>query len=686
MMNILMFTNTYLPHVGGVACSIHRFAQELKKRGNSVRVVAPYFTCMPSAEADVIRVPAIRNFNGSGFSIPLPGMRKSAWEIDGFSPDIIHSHHPFLLGNTALRYAALYQVPIVFTHHTLYERYTHYIPGDSLLMRRFVVNLTTSYCNLCDAVVAPSTSVASMLHHRGVRSPVTVIPTGIDPKIFSRKNRTAFRKTVGIPDNAFVIGHVGRLAFEKNLEFLTLALSHYLQANPDDHVLIAGVGPLEDYMRKIFLRHGIMKRLHMIGILGEEELPAAYSAMDVFAFTSQSETQGLVLAEAMACGVPVVALDGPGVRDVVRDGINSRLIMKTDIGEFMSGLLWVKSLGLRGPGQLSGAAEETASRFSMEKSTDSILSLYESLIGMRGASRLRSNSSLKAARMQGRIMESSLLASVHSVVPIARELYSCSSDIPTDTELQTLLAHHSGIRARIAGYAISLYIRIQKISWRKQEEGIEIIRYHLRQGEPVLLSFWHGKYLPMFALLEGLHGCIFASCSFRGEVVAKVCRRFGYECILIPENARQRAVEIMAKAILHYRAGAVAADGPRGPRRVFKLGAVQLSSELGMTVIPASVAVHPKIVARRRWDRYEAPLPFSHVFLKVGKATTVPVGLRPDELSIWSMRLKKSLDDVDSEAEQSLRHALRGNEERLEIPVQRDLKIVSGGDHGKKLL
>jgi lysophospholipid acyltransferase (LPLAT)-like uncharacterized protein len=288
--------------------------------------------------------------------------------------------------------------------------------------------------------------------------------------------------------------------------------------------------------------------------------------------------------------------------------------------------------------------------------------------------------------MQGRIFENSLLASLQSLIPISRELYSCGSDVPTDMELQTLLARHSGIRARMVGYAVSLYIRIQKATWKKHEEGVEIIRYHLKQGEPVLLSFWHGKYLPLFALLEGLHGCIFASCSFRGEVVAEICRRFGYECILIPEHARQRAVEIMAKAILHYRAGAVAADGPRGPRRVFKRGAVELSSELGMAVIPASVAVYPKVVARRRWDLYEAPLPFSHVFLKVGKATTVPVGLRSKEIDSWAGRLKKSLDDVDNQAKQGLRHILHGNGEPRRIPVQRVLKIVPGAGHGKKLL
>jgi 1,2-diacylglycerol 3-alpha-glucosyltransferase len=675
-MNILMFTNTYLPHVGGVARSIHGFVEELEKAGNRIRVVAPQYPGVPVRKDGVFRVPAIQDFNGSGFSVPLPAPRRVASAVQNFIPDIIHSHHPFLLGNTALRYASYYRVPLVFTHHTLYELYTHYIPGDSVLMKRFIVNLAVSYCNHCDHVIAPSTSVVSMLKYRGVKSPVSVIPTGVNQVRFSRGGGEAFRIRLGIPVHAFVVGHVGRLAREKNLEYLTLALTHYLGASPSDHALIVGVGPMEELMRRIFSRHGLGERVHFSGILDELELPGAYQAMDVFAFASRSETQGLVIMEAFASGLPVVALDGPGVRDVVQDGLNGRLIAGTDIFAFVHALIWVKSLGIEGKKRMEKFIRDTAGKHTMEVSAAEVLSLYRSIHAGYIAKAPQSSIHKRMLVMESRKMGGYLSALAHALTPAARELYSCGTDLPPDTELQSLIAQHSRIRARFLGFFISLAIRTLKLSWQMRIQGMDIIRGHLAGGEPVLLSFWHGKYLPLFALMEGLHGCIFASCSFRGEVIAEICRRFGYECILIPDHARKSSVQIMAKAILHYGAGAVAADGPRGPGRMFKPGSVQLSSELGMTVIPISVASHPKLVARRRWDLFETPLPFSRIVLMAGEGMVVPVGLRARELDFWSYRLKNELDRIDRRAGAALELERMGKKGVL--PSRRFLHVIQG--------
>src|SRR5439155_17654412 len=130
-MNILMMTNTYLPHVGGVARSVASFTEAFRRRGHGVLVVAPTFDPLPEQEEGVLRVPAITNFNNSGFSLRLPVPVVLSREFDRFQPDLVHAHHPFLLGDTALRVAALRNLPLVFTHHTLYEQYTHYWPADS---------------------------------------------------------------------------------------------------------------------------------------------------------------------------------------------------------------------------------------------------------------------------------------------------------------------------------------------------------------------------------------------------------------------------------------------------------------------------------------------------------------------------------------------------------------------------
>jgi len=327
--NICMFTNTYPPHVGGVARSVSTFAADLHRQGHRVMVVAPTFPetrDQEGAAVRVVRVPAIQNFNGSDFSVRVAMPFLLTQAIDDFAPDIIHSHHPFLLGDAALRTAKYRHLPLFFTHHTLYERYTHYVPLDSPTLKRFVIHLSTEYSNLCTRIIAPSCSIAELIAQRGVTRPIDVIPTGIDTRFFAAGDGKGFRQRYGLPEDSLVVGHVGRLALEKNLAFLTRAVALFLRQDPAARFLVAGKGPGEQEIRDICQEHGVADRLVMVGILQGDDLSGAYRAMDIFVFSSQSETQGMVLAEALAAGNAVVALDGPGVREVVRDNDNGRLL------------------------------------------------------------------------------------------------------------------------------------------------------------------------------------------------------------------------------------------------------------------------------------------------------------------------------------------------------------------------
>lgn len=378
-MNILMMTNTYLPHVGGVARSVDGFSQALRARGHDVLVVAPTFSGAARREAGVIRVPAIQRFNGSDFSLrlPVPGLLSRA--LDRFEPDLVHSHHPFLLGDAALRVATRLALPLVFTHHTMYERYTHYVPGDSPALRRFVIAMAREYANLCDAVIAPSESIGRLLAERGVQAPIRAIPTGVDVGRFSRGNGARVRARLGIAPSAFVVGHVGRLAHEKNLPFLATAVAGFLRRHPDAHFLVVGAGPAADAIRAT--RHGSAARVHLTGSLQGQDLVDAYHAMDVFAFASHTETQGMVLAEAMAAGVPVVALDAPGVREVIRDGRNGRLLPNQDAGAFAAALEQMKRALRQRRDTWKREALRTATDCSLERCTDRLLDLYDGLDG-----------------------------------------------------------------------------------------------------------------------------------------------------------------------------------------------------------------------------------------------------------------------------------------------------------------
>ncbi len=375
-MNIAMFTNTFTPHVGGVARSVQGLTDELRRLGHRVLVVAPRFEDLDENETDVLRIPAVQHFNGSDFSLPVPVPLTVARILKDFRPDIVHSHHPFLLGDTALRIAVSCDVPVVFTHHTRYEQYTHYLPGDSEPLKHFVIDLVNGYCNLCNAVVAPSSSIADLLLEQGVESPIEVIPTGVDPLYFSGPEDGLWRHRLGIPEEAFVVGHVGRLAPEKNLAFLTDSVCRFLLQNPDAHFLLIGEGPAKEEMVGVFYRNGLKSRVFLEGVMDRWSLINAYHCMDVFAFSSRSETQGLVLAEAMAAGTPVVAIDAPGVRDIVVDTENGRLLKGEETSSFVLALEWVAKLPAKACAQLRQNAYNTAEQLSLGNSVRKMLDLY----------------------------------------------------------------------------------------------------------------------------------------------------------------------------------------------------------------------------------------------------------------------------------------------------------------------
>lgn len=387
-----MLTNTYAPHVGGVARSVERFSEALRRRGHAVKIIAPEFDALGGASDssdsqaadDVIRVPALQRFNGSDFSVrlPLPGLLDEP--VSAFAPEVLHTHHPFLLGDTAVRLAADFNLPLVFTHHTLYERYTHYVGTRAPAMKRFASQLSTEFANLCDQVIAPSESIARLMRRRGVLTPIQVVPTGIDAEAFAQaatpKAGQSLRKSLGVPEKALVLGHVGRLAAEKNLVFLCKALAAFVNQAENKarsaYVLIAGQGPMEPRLRRLFTQAGVSDRVHWLGVLQGEALAAAYAAMDLFVFASRTETQGMVLAEAMAAGTPVLAVDAPGAREIVRDGVNGMLLPKPHLDAFLFALQRFTRLSGKQNDQWRKAASLTAAEFDLDRMAERMEDVY----------------------------------------------------------------------------------------------------------------------------------------------------------------------------------------------------------------------------------------------------------------------------------------------------------------------
>jgi len=379
-MNILMMTNTYKPIVGGIEKSIEVFSSEYLASGHEVLIIAPVFKDMPKNEENVYRIPAIQNFNGTDFSVelPVPGILNRA--LDAFKPDIVHSHHPFLVGDTALRVSANLNIPIVFTYHTMYELNTHYVPGDSSALKKFVIELAGGYCDLCDHVIAPSESISDLLRERGVGTQTTVIPTGIDVAEFDSGDGDSIRRKYGMPENTFVVGYLGRIAEEKNMSFLAEAVIPFMKQRNDVLFLIVGDGDIAGNLKEKMRSGGIIERAYFTGILKGQDKIDAYQAMDVFVFASKSETQGMVLNEAMASGVPVIGLDAPGVREVVEDGVNGYLILEEDQILFSKKLDEFYNIEDSLKESFRKSARAAADKFDYRKSVQKTLDLYKKAI------------------------------------------------------------------------------------------------------------------------------------------------------------------------------------------------------------------------------------------------------------------------------------------------------------------
>lgn len=335
-MNIAYFTNNYRPFIGGVPIAIDKLAAGLRSLGHKVLIFAPDYgdDSGQVEEPDVFRAVAVHHFNHTQFALPLPLGPEGYVRFSRFRPDVVHVHHPFLLGSTGLHMAREQNLPVIFTYHTQYEKYAHYLPWDSQMVQAMAVKVGARFANQCDAVIAPSSDIHQMLRARGVEVPIEIIPTGVDPVPFRNADPGWLRRHLAIPPEDRILLFVSRLAREKNIGFLIEAFARLAAADPHVRLVLVGSGDDEESLKAAAAKTALESRIHFTGTLTEQALCDAFAGGDLFLFSSLTETQGMVVLEAMAAGLPVVALDAPGVRDIVRDDLNGYLVSPGDLEAF----------------------------------------------------------------------------------------------------------------------------------------------------------------------------------------------------------------------------------------------------------------------------------------------------------------------------------------------------------------
>ena len=334
-LRVLFISDVYFPRVNGVSTSIRTFRADLSSAGVETVLVAPSYGVQADAsvrtaeESGVVRVASGRvPRDPEDRRIKLGAMRRTLTQLEAERFDLVHIHTPFVAHYAGVRFARRQRIPVIATYHTFFEEYLHhYVPmlprsiGRSLA-RRF----TRSQCAQLAAIVAPSEPMRALLQQYGVATRIEVIPTGLPADRYVLGDGARFRARFNIPTDRPLLLYVGRVAFEKNIDFLLQAFVALRRTRADAMLAIAGEGPAREHLLSLATRLGVAQHVHFIGYLDRERtLADCYAAADVFVFASRTETQGLVLLEALAQGRPVVSTAHLGTASILQSGCGARV-------------------------------------------------------------------------------------------------------------------------------------------------------------------------------------------------------------------------------------------------------------------------------------------------------------------------------------------------------------------------
>ncbi|MFA6376504.1 MAG: glycosyltransferase [Candidatus Paceibacterota bacterium] len=380
-MKIAIVTDTYFPRINGVSVSTRIFAREFCRQGHEVHVHAPAF---PDKGEDnepfrVIRYPslylAFEPEDRMGY-----GFRKEAKAFIGQNYDIVHTQTPFFLGQLAVKWARKSGAKVVHTYHTFYRAYAEYyfwyLPKR--LKTYSAEWISKKYCNSCDLIVAPAPHIAREVASYRVKTPIVIIPTGVMLSQFEGKDGHKFRSKMGFSEKEKILLYVGRLADEKNIDFLLRVFARIANEYDNARFVIAGSGPALSGLKDLASRLRVDEKTHFLGYIKGNVLRDCYAAADLFLFASVTETQGLSVLESMAAGVPVVAVGRMGVKDIF-EMQKGGIATEPDEDEFFRAVVKM----LKEPDLYRQKKMETGSvvkNWSSEAMADRTLNEYEKLL------------------------------------------------------------------------------------------------------------------------------------------------------------------------------------------------------------------------------------------------------------------------------------------------------------------
>ena len=383
-MRILMISDVYFPRINGVSTSIQTFRRGLHAAGHETILIAPeYPGAAPDTEPDILRVPS-RGVprDPEDRAMKLGAIRALRPQLEKLEPDLVHIQTPFIAHYQGTALARALRVPVIETYHTYFEEYLHhYVPLLPRAVMRFIARrFTVSQCNVLDALVVPSRAMEQALLDYGVQCPMHIIPTGMEMDRFASGDGQRFRAQLGIAPGQPVLVHVGRIAHEKNIEFLFRMFEIVVRSKPGAVFVVAGEGPALTSCKAYVRTLGLAQQVRFVGYLSRErELLDCYRAGDLFVFSSKTETQGLVLLESLALGVPVVSTAHMGTADIVNPQRGAH-VAPDDEAEFANIVVRLLDDASR-RAAMSAEARAYAATWSATAMADRLAGLYSAVLG-----------------------------------------------------------------------------------------------------------------------------------------------------------------------------------------------------------------------------------------------------------------------------------------------------------------
>lgn len=379
---VLMLSDVYFPRVNGVSTSIQTFRRDLAALDCPTMLVAPQYPTGRHDEPDTFRIRSrYLPFDPEDRIMSQRELRRTCGSLIG-QFNLIHIQTPFLAHRIGVRLAHRLGLKTVETYHTYFEHYFHhYLPlVPRSILSRLARSISRKQCGAVDAIVAPSPQMAHALTQYGVTSPIDVIPTGLDLEQFSGGDGARFRTANGIEPDRPVMLTVGRMAYEKNLNFLIDVLERTSQVVPDVLMVFAGDGPAVEHLKRRVERRRLGRNVRFVGYLDRNSgLLDCYRSADVFVFASKTETQGLVLLEAMALGTPVVSTAVMGSKTVL-DGAPGAVVVDEHAGRFSEAVVDLLRHPTRRAALSSNATAFIAERWSSQEMARRMLDLYRRLL------------------------------------------------------------------------------------------------------------------------------------------------------------------------------------------------------------------------------------------------------------------------------------------------------------------